>query len=461
MSSSYEIAKQEGYSDEEIQKYFSKKIPDFQKKFQEARQQDYEANEIYDFLSKQSQEKSKTQKGIELAPGQRQLGQFAARGVETALGMPRQAAELLEQFVPEKLIKKGASKIGLGKPVEKGLDFAKEHAPYKLLPKKEDIREFGKTLFGKTFEPQSDMERLGGDIAEDFTALALPIFGGPVKVLKPLLAAIGGNVAKDMAVHFGKSETAGDYLKLGTTLAISLVNPKGAENLKNELYAKARNARKPDAKVDAFQLRTNVRKYKNELSKGGSASYKTESLKKLDEIEKAASTGDIEVEELEKFKIAINSLRSGLYEEFKGNKSGRKLAKAALDRVSKIVDNGLEVYKHSNPEWYSFYRPANEVHGAIEQSKKWGNFIKKNAIKFATPGLASLFGITHFGGIGPAAIAAGVGFGSFKAGELAVRVWKSPHLRKLYTDAIKDAGKRNIKSMNENLKKLDVLLENQ
>jgi hypothetical protein len=36
---------------------------------------------------------------------------------------------------------------------------------------------------------------------------------------------------------------------------------------------------------------------------------------------------------------------------------------------------------------------------------------------------------------------------------------KSPALRRLYMDAIKDAAKRNIKGMNENLKKLDFLLQ--
>jgi hypothetical protein len=451
MSSSYQKALDAGYSEQEINTYLTKKDPRYQKAIEAG----YKPNEIEEFLKKAPSEK----KGIELAPGQRQIGQYGARAIETGLGAPRQMGEFLESLVPEKLIKKGAEKVGLKKPVEKAIEFTKEHAPYKLLPKKEDIREFGKTLFGKTFEPESEMEKVGGDVVEDFTSLAMPVFGGNFKIFKPFLASLGGNLAKETATHFGKSEETGNKIKLGTMLLISLADPKGAEKLKNEMYSKARNARPERVKVDTPNLTKSINNIERLLHQGGSEPWKIKITTKINELRKQMSGNNIEVGELEKFKTSLNNILSELYAEKNVSSTGIKSAQRYANMLGESVDEALKEYGKINPEWEKFYRPANESHGAIVQSQKWGNYIARHAKKFATPGLASLFGITHFAGAGAAALTAGVGYGGFKAGELMVRIAKSPHLRKLYFDTLKDAMQRNIKGMNENLSKLDISLQ--
>lgn len=456
MSSSYDIAREQGYSDEEIKDYLSKKDPSFSSKFDEALKAGYEPEEIFKF---------KEQKKPKENTLGRHVARSEARAVETVLGAPRAFGEFLEGLIPEKLIKKGAEKVGLKEPVEKGFEFAKKYAPYKLLPKSEDVREFGKFLFGKKLEPRNEWEAKADEIVSDFAALALPIPGNKLRVIKPALLAMGGNIASDVVGRMGGSEKEKTYAKLGTFVMGSLINPKSAETLKNSLYEQARNARPSNAMVDAFHLKRNINQYRTELQKGGTAPYKTNALKKLDEIEEAAKSGDIGVDQLEQFKISINSMRAGLYEEFKGNAPGRKLAKASLDKVSKIVDEGLDVYGISNPQWESFYRPANEVHGAIQQSHRARNFIGRVAKKYGHHLILPALGLGHVAGVGPAigtAVATGaLTTGAVTGGEIIAKISKSPTLRKHYTNLINAALKEDVVAVEANLKKLEKELQEQ
>ena len=444
MISKYQQAINEGYSPEEINSYLSKKNP----KYQEALNQGYTPEEIIDYL-----DKNKESVGANIG---RQVGRGAARVAETALGAPRAFGEFLEGLVPEKAIKAGAEKIGLGQGVENLLENTKRFAPYKLFPKSEDIREnVTKTLFGKKLEPKNEWERKADDLVSDFTALALPFPGNKLKLLKPALVALGGTAASEAVGQLGGTEKQQRYGRIGGMLLASMANPKAAENLKDQLYADARKAKPLDAVVDARDLKNNIKNYRSELKKGGSAPYKTASLKKLDEMEEVTKKGQIPIEELEKFKISINSLRSGLYEEFKGNRAGRKLAKSSLDKVSNIVDKSLNEYGKINPEWEAYYRPANEVHGAIAQSHRARNWIGRHMKVIGFPTIAAELGLYHAGGVTGALTGIGAGIASLGATEILTRVMKSPNLRKRYVNIITGALKEDAVVVRENLKKLD------
>lgn len=454
MASPYEIAKQHGYSDEEINSFLGERDP----RYARAIEAGYSPEEITTFLSK----KSEPQEGLAENIG-RQVGRSGARVAETVLGAPRAFGDFLEGLVPEERIKNLAEKVGLRKPVEKGFEFRKKFAPHKLLPKSEDIRKnVTKFIFGEKLEPKNKWEEKADSLISDFAALAIPLPGNQLKLLKPALLALGGNAVAEGVGWAGGTEKQKTYAKIGTILAGSMINPKSAETLKKQLYDEARSLRAPDAKVDAFKLQNNVKKYRQDLQKGGSAPYKTAALKKLDELEEAAKSGDIGVEELEKFKISINTLRGALYEEFKGNKAGRKLAKASLDRVSNIVDKGLDVYGFANPEWLSVYRQANEVHGAIAQSSRARNFIARTAKKYGVHGILPALGIGHAVGIpgvvGMAGTAA-AGTAAVMGGEIIAKFAKSPTLRKHYMDLINSAMKEDAILVHKNLEKLKKELE--
>lgn len=452
MASPFEIAKQHGYSDEEIDDYLGKKDPRYRK----ARDAGYSREEINEFLSKQKQPKEALEANIG-----RQVGRTGARIAETVLGAPRALGEFGEMLVPEKLITKGAEKIGLKEPVEKGFELAKKYAPYKLFPKSEDIRKnVTKYLFGEKLEPKNKWESKADEVISDFAALAIPLPGTQLKLLKPALLAAGGNIASEVVGNIGGSEKQKTYAKLGTILAGSMINPKSAEKLKDSLYAQAREAKPADASVTAKNLLKKTNDFEKQLLKGDpSASSKKKSLSLIKEIKDKVKNNEINVDELEEFKRNINEARSGLYEEFKVDKVGRKSAKRNLDHVSKLVDDTLNEYGKTNPEWEAFYRPANEVHGAIAQSKRVRHWLAGNIKKIGFAPLLAEMGLYHLGGFPATAAATGAGAAGFVGAEIASRFMKSPTLRKHYMNVVNSALKEDAIAVHENLKRLDEALK--
>ena len=460
MSSAYERARESGYSEEEITRYLSQKDKNFSKKYEQAIKSGYQPEEVLRFASEQE----KKPKESLLSNIGRQAGRSTARVVETVAGAPRALGDFLESLVPEKIIKKGAEKIGLKEPVEKGMEFAKEYAPYKLFPSSQDIRKnVTKGLFGEKLEPKNEWEAKADEVVSDFAALALPFPGAQFKVIKPALLSLGGNVASEIVGKMGGSEKEKTYAKLGTILAGSMINPKAAENLKNDLYKDARAARPADAKVNAGNLSTKSSALEKELMKGDpKAASKTKAVGLLKDLRSKIENKEISVDELEQFKRDINEARSSLYETFKTDKVGRKSAKRNLDSVSKLVDSTLSEYGKQNPQWEAFYRPANEVHGAIAQSKKARDVISRVAKKYGHHAILPILGLGHYGGataiegvLGSAAIgAAGLG-----ASEIGSRIWKSPTLRKHYTNLVNSALADDVVLIEENLKKLEKALK--
>jgi len=447
MSSPYEKALQAGYSPEEINTFLSQKNP----KYKKALDAGYAPEEITAYLQKQPSKESW------MGALNRNIVRGSARAAETVLGAPRALGEFGESIVPEKAIGNLAGKVGLREPVEKGFEVAKKYAPYKLFPKTEDVRkDITSNLFGKGLEPKNEWEKEADDLVSDFTALALPMPGAKFKVLKPAMLALGGAIAGQGVKQLGGSEKQQAYAKLGTILAGSLINPKSAENLKNDLYKKARESRPTDAKVNASQLEKLTAKLETDLSKGDpGATSKKKTLDLIKDIRAKVKNKEIEVEELEQFKKDINEARSGLYETFKSDKVGRKSAKRNLDSVSKIIDKSLDEYGKLNPEWEAFYRPANEVHGAIAQSHRARNWMIRHAKKIGFPALGAELGLYHSAGIpgvigGTAAAATALG-----AGELLARVMKSSTLRKHYINAINGALKEDVVVVSENLRKIE------
>lgn len=456
MANPYEIAKQHGYSDEEINAYLGKK----DERYQQALDAGYARDEIDAFLAKKERPKESIAANIG-----RQVGRTGARAAETALGAPRAFGEFLEGLVPEKALKKGAAKIGLEKPVSAALELQKKYAPYKIFPKSEDIREnVTKKLFGEKLEPKNQWETKADEFISDFAALAIPLPGSQLKVLKPLVLAAGGNIASDVVGRMGGSEKEQTYAKLGTILAGSLINPGSAKKLSSDLYKQAREALPVDAKTNAQNLVKKSDSFEKQLLKGDpNATSKKKSLSLISEIKSKVKNNEINIEELEQFKRDINEARSGLYDEFKSDKVGRKTAKRNLDTVSKFVDDTLYEYGKQNPKWESFYRPANEVHGAIAQSRRARGFIERVAKKYGMHAILPAIGLGHIGGapaIAGAAATTALGTGALVGGEIVARIMKSPTLRKHYFNLINSAIKEDAVLVQKNLEFLKKELDN-
>lgn len=393
----------------------------------------------------------------------RQIGRSGARIAETVLGAPRAIGEFGEMLVPEELLKKGAEKIGLREPVEKGLEFAKEYAPYKLFPKSEDVKEFNKFLFGKKVEPKNKWEERSDELISDFSALALPLPGSQLKFLKPALLAAGGNIASEIVGKFKGSEKEKTYAKLGTFLVGSLINPKSAEKFKNILYEEARSKIPEGATVSSTSLENTINTLEHDLRKGGIAGSDKEALQKIADIRSEMQGAQIPVDSLDRLKVKINEAKAGIYSQLAGNKPGIKSAKRNLESVGKSVDDALKLYGKQNPEWEALYRPANEVHGAIAQSHKVRNMIGRVAKKFGHHAVLPIFGISHLAGplhtLEGLATTGIAGTAILTGGEIGARIWKSKTLRKLYMNTINSALKDDAVAIEQNLNRMEKALE--
>ena len=459
MSSPYETALQSGYSPEEITAFLMKKDPAFAEKFKTAVESGYQPEEVLDFYSKKNQ--PKPQEENLLSGALRQGGRAVARTAETVLGAPRAFGEFLESVVPEQALKKGAEKIGLGKPAEFLLEKTKKYAPYKLFPKSQDIRELNKFIFGGKLEPKNEFERFSDDVISDFAALALPLPGSNLKAVKPLVLSLGGNVASEALGHLGGTEKEKSFAKLGTILIGSLANPGGAQKLANELYGKAREARPANVRVQTSNLNKRLNQVERELKRGGSENWKPKLFTKIEEIRKQMAGNNIEVGELERFKPTINNIIGELKAEKNATRFGIKSAKRYANQLAHAVDEALTDYGRQNPKWEKAYREANEIHGTIAQSNKVRNYLIDKLGTISPHLTATLFGIGH----GPGATLTGLGAGAaatagaVESGALLARVWNSPRLRKYYYGVIQNAIKEDAVAMRENMRKLEEALE--
>lgn len=456
MSSPYEMAKKNGYSDEEILQYFQKKDPNFQEKYKRSLDAGYKPEEVFAHLGKKDvfAEKNKTE-NLSQNVG-RQIGRTGARVAETVLGAPRAFGDFLQTIVPEKLITKGAEKIGLKEPVQKGFEFAKKFSPHKLFPSSEQIKEnVTNYLFNDKLDPKNEWEKKSDELFSDFAALSIPFPGSQLKILKPSLLALGGNIASEVVGRMGGTDKEKTYTKLGTFLLGSIINPRGAEKFKNELYNKARQFLPEDATVSSVPLNKKIQSLEKELLKGGIADSDRPALEKLKDIQGEMQGAQIPVESLGRLKVKINEELAGIYKKLEGNKVGIKSAKRNLERVAGAVDEALTLYGKQNPEWEAYYRPANQVHGSIEQSKRVGRYLSRQYKRWGAPGALALFGIESALGIPKSAAIFGGGYGALKSGEIVTRFLKSPHLRKYYTNVVSGALRDDAVAVQQNLDRLE------
>lgn len=273
------------------------------------------------------------------------------------------------------------------------------------------------------------------------------------KAIRGSLSALGGFMAKESGLP--ESAVAG----IETGLLLTPTKFKGAQKFVSDLYSKARETAGKDL-ISSKNLKNQTLKFLSELSKGGSASSKNAAVLKAKEILQKTKTGKIPVEELTEFKKTINEARANLYVQQDLNTSAKKMAKRNLDSLSKVVDDSLASYGKLNPKWNSLYTSANEGHGAIEQSKKVSNFVKKLVKKYPHASGSALSGIL-FGGLvsKPAAAAMGGSYIAVKSGELLSRIINSKTLRKYYQTALQNAVKENPGAFLKNMKKLEDEIE--
>ncbi len=390
-----------------------------------------------------------------LSPEQRRMmGQLGARGAESIVSLPGELAEFGERFVPRETLKKGAEKIGLGKGAEILLDTFEKYAPSKALPRKQEVRQFTKDLFGDTFEPQTEAEEFVGETFGEFASLVFP-FLGAVKPLRALITTIGANAAKQTGEWLGLSDKASSMMKLGTYVLGSFIQPGTAKNFYERNYKAAGEALPENATVSSTRLSASLDGLEKELRKGGVSSADTGALKQIRNIRKQMEGAQTPIDSLIAGKRKINIDRGNIYEQLKGNKSGIRTANRNMEKISKIVDDSLSEYAKQNPEWGKYYREANNAFGAFQNSQKASKFIKGSLGRWAVKHAAFGALLGHLGGIKALAVGGAAVVLPYQVSKTLSQIFNSKPLAKEFQKLYQAALQGNLKAATESVKKID------
>lgn len=383
--------------------------------------------------------------------------QLSLRGLETIASLPRGGFDFLGAVFPEKLVKKGFSKVGLGRGAEFLIDTAKKYYPGQLFPTQKQTRDFTKTIFGDLFEPKNELEEKLGEGFGEFVSLVFP-FLGPVKPKKAFLLATGANAAKETGEYLGVSEKKSNLMKFGTYVLGAFIHPKWAENFYRKTYKAANNVLPQNAKVSTQSLAPKLDELEKGLRKSGISSADSGALKQIENLRGEMQGALMPVDSLVEFKKKINIARGDIFKQLEGNKSGIKTANRNMENVSKAADDALELYAKQNPTWGKFHREANNAFAASKNSERASKFLKSKLPKIGIThvGLSALLG--HFVGLKTAAIGgagAAAGVPVYVAAQTLNKIMRSPPLRKEYFRLLQESARGNLFAVQKSARALD------
>jgi hypothetical protein len=381
----------------------------------------------------------------------RHTARTGSRVAEQVVGFPGDVFNLTNEFVAGPI----ASKITGQKqvPYEKTLIG-------KALPTTEQHRKNIKSKTGQYLEPQNKVESLIDDFVSDATSLAIPGSKAATvgkKLAKhggmALLQSLAGNVLGGTISNFSGDEDKGDYAKLGTFFAYSLINKKSAQKHLSDLYKPLEEKVSKLKPVSSGELESTLNNLKNKVSKGTLAPSEKFIVDEVDSILSKVKSGTIAPEELWATKRSINEkLINTLYSTPEKAAQGR--ARHLAKGIQKALDKSLSQTKKQDPKFYKELKSVNQAFGTLAQSNILSKFVEKN-LKYTpvTHGIVDLLRGPVGGTIAGAAI-------PYSAGKVLYRISKSPTvLGKHYARTLKAASNENAVVFNKELKKFDQAMQ--
>lgn len=378
--------------------------------------------------------------------------QLVSRGAETALGLPGDILRL------------GGAGIEYGAKKLAGKDLELEKtAPFKVLPSSQQLRQVTNKLTKGYTEPQSETEESLGDITGLATSLALPDPGKLSKIGKAIglaTAAVGG---KEAVKAFGGGEKSQAAAELGTIFLGSAINPKGVQNYLSGLYDSLKSFPAAKSIIPTRSLEKGLSNLRSKWTKGGTDPADRAALSKLDELEKLAAKGNVEVDELlEGYKKINGEIASRkLFEEL--NKGQQVKLRKNFDDIKGEYS---KVLKANTPEdFYNRWASANEGWSAFAKSRRISDWASKysNQVKKALGhGLAMELLIEPQAVAGTVAglgAAGGALYAGTKTYEMLHRISNSRTLRKYYAESLKHIMDDNTPAALKTLEQLRTAIE--
>lgn len=328
------------------------------------------------------------------------------------------------------------------------------------IPSTGDLMEKFDKLTDNKYEPKSEQEALLQEIGSDVASLMIPArsVGG---VFKALSGSILGNLAKEGVKgldYGGKSQAAA---KIGTMMAVSMINPKGADKYVDHLYNKAYSNLPKDAVISSERFSKDLINLKEDLKRGlVNVESKKPVLNAIRDVERNIKDGSVKIRDLTEAKKNLNEQRAAkIYDpEFKGGKKARESLKKNYGKLANAIDRSIEEYGKTNETFFRPYKEAQQGWAGIEQSKRASEFLKRTIKNYKLgSSISTGLALKYFPQIG---IGSAVGaYSGLKSYEMMHRVFMNPTLRKYYMQTLIEASKDNAPGVIKNLKKMNDDLE--
>lgn len=348
----------------------------------------------------------------------RQAGRALASGVAGAVGGIGDLANLASV---------GLEKTGLVSP-EGGKAFREKTLTTEKV--KQGLHEQWPSL-----KPENEIERFADDVFETLGSLVTPgglVKGGAKTVAKRTLRqfglSVGANLGKEVVDQVAGEEgsQAGQYTKAGLLFIGSLINPNMARKEAAKMYKEAENLLPPGANVSAKNLTKQLDSIEHGITKGRPREVLSDAEKfvvnKIDKVRALEQDGRINIEQAVAQKKSLNDDLSNLFPQF--GQTGTKTVKNQARRVTRSLNDAIDEYGKSNPQYIKNLRSADEIYGTIAKSQGLADWINRNFAHNGWSRASSLFVHNTIG----------------EVPRMIYKAWKSPEIRKLYVSAIGKAA---------------------
>lgn len=340
------------------------------------------------------------------------------------------------------------------------------------LPGSSDIQKGFEKLSGGYLEPQNDLEKKSDELMKDIYGMSQ---GGRTTIARNIGIPIASNLLKEGIKDLGGNEKQATYSKIGTMFLLDLLHARqtkglgGAKKFAGDLFQQSEASIPQGATTSAQELETSLKRLRHDLSSGGTAPSKTNSITKIDEVLGSIDNGQIDVKKLTDFRKTINELiesRGGF--DITPPKNVQQKAIYNLNKVKEKVIDSLNDYGKVNTKFGNLNKSANEAYAVYSASNKFTNFAKKYSDKISSKAVKTMLGLSGVGGTylfptaGASTLAGSAAFlPVYQASKLTQRVYQSPTLRKYYTDMVKDVVSGNNSQALQNLQSLDKHFQNE
>ena len=296
-----------------------------------------------------------------------------------------------------------------------------------------------------SLKPENKIERFADDVFETIGSLGT---GGPgktaaFKILRKLGLSVGANLGKEVVDQVLSEDNSkeGQYTKSGILFLGSIINPKLAAQEAAKKYAKAESLLPQGANVASTKVLNQLNAIENGITKGRPKSALSNAelfvIDKIDKARKLDQNGRIDVQQLVAQKKSLNEDLGNLFPEF--GQAGTKSVRNQAKRVNRALNDAIDEYGASNPEYLKNLRAADEIYATIAKANSFGDWVKQNFPHSPWSRAGLLFAEKSLG----------------QAIKIPYKALNSPEIRNLYAKAIGKAAAEDAKEFAKVMDQLD------